>query len=514
MAPLRSFVLNPPPPSSHPPPHNPDPAPFLLTPSSSSPSSHAKSSSASRLALPEMSTTPTKRLPHSRHASRERPAGPADSVLTFESSAPLTGSPIYATVEPGLKRRTHKKLAILGLLLLVFFFLNAAWLWGSYYQEPRKLHNLQVAVVDFDGGAVGSALMSAIKPFDKKPLSPSYLVVDGASSSPADIQARVHKGEFWAAIYATSGASDRFNSAVANDGAAGSYNATNAIEYTGLQVRYNDVWGRYLQPALLQVVAGAQVAFSDSTVAPLLTSGTSYGSTTAAVIATPIGAHFVNLTPFRFGARVLLNTAGFVFPILLTAFFLSVANNVFNYTGYYRNLSFRSHLKLNLTLGLVAPLIVSLSTTVWYIFMDEDTYRIGVKYFFALWALLWVFSMVYFNLIQSLYSLTKAEGVSAANPLIIFTLVVLAVASTSHPLELQPAFFKIAYAFPSHATWDVAMVILGHGALKSVLKYELPVLAVWLVASTVVLHLALRKRSKEGIAQQLYPAVVPVKVER
>lgn len=58
------------------------------------------------------------------------------------------------------------------------------------------------------------------------------------------------------------------------------------------------------------------------------------------------------------------------------------------------------------------------------------------------------------------------------------------------------------------------MVILGHGALKSVLKYDLPILVAWLVATSAVLYLALKRKAREGLASGLTPAVVPVKIDR
>jgi hypothetical protein len=68
----------------------------------------------------------------------------------------------------------------------------------------------------------------------------------------------------------------------------------------------SQVWGKYLKPALIKVVEGTQTAFAASTVAPLLTKGTSYGATSAAVLVNPVGSTYINPAPFDFGSRVLL----------------------------------------------------------------------------------------------------------------------------------------------------------------------------------------------------------------
>ncbi|GAA6033668.1 hypothetical protein JCM8097_004374 [Rhodosporidiobolus ruineniae] len=458
-----------------------------------------------------MSTTPPlhKRLPHSRHASRERDAGPAESILTFESTSALAGAPIYAAPgqEPAVKRAAHRKLAILGTILLFFFFLNALWLWGSFYQLPRKVHNLDIAIVDFDGGSIGSALTTAAQAFDGPSNVPNFHIISGGSTSVADIIGKVKNGEYWAAIYANTGASDRFTSAIASESAASGYNASQALTYTGLEVRYNTVWQKYVYPSVLNVLDNTKTTFAGSAVAPLLSSSTSYGSKAAAVLANPISATYVNQTPFAFGTRSLLNTAGFIFPILLIAFFLSAANTTFHALGYFQNLSYRSHLRTKVLLGLLWPFLASLVTACWYLMFDED-YVIGAKYFFALWALLWVYCIIYFNLLDALYALSPASAI----PLIVFTLLVLSVSSTSHPLELQPAFFKLQYAFPSHATWDIMITIFGHGAVRT-LKYDLPILAGWLIATGAVQHLALKKREKDGLTAVVGAAVVPVAVK-
>ncbi|GAA5916938.1 hypothetical protein JCM6882_003834 [Rhodosporidiobolus microsporus] len=495
MAPLRSLHLQPP---ATPPPPN-----ISASSSSHSPSSYA--------AAAAMSTTPPlhKRLPHSRHASRERgdAAGPTESVLTFESAAPLAGGPIYANVDPLLKRKAHTKLLVLAVILLLVFFLNALWLWGSFFHLPARVNNLKVAVVDLDGGAVGTALLAAVKVMSGQRGTPTFDILDAGSNSAAEVQRKVFDGEFWGAIYSTSGASERFTSAVASDAAASAYNASQAIVYTGLEVRYNTAWGKYIYPSLLKVVEGTQIAFADAAVPPLLSASSSYSSAAAKVLANPIGSTYVNLTPFGFGSRSLLNTAGFVFPILLIAFFLAAKNTVFNAHGYYLNLSYRWHVRSNLILGFLWPFVASLVTACWYLMFDED-YVIGVKWFFALWALLFVYCAIYYALLESLYSLSPISAI----PLIVFTLLVLSVASTSHPLNLQPAFYKLQYAFPSHATWETAITIFGHGAV-STLRYNLPILAGWLVATVAVLHLALKKREKDGLTPAVGAAVVPVKLE-
>lgn len=240
------------------------------------------------------SALPSSRLAHSRHASRERDDNPFadqrsgnDSVLTFQSVPTLAGGPIYATVEPSRRKEAHKKLAALGFLLALFFTLNALWLFGSYvrllplrhrrvavltssgaqHYTPQRINKLDIAVVDFDGGAIGTyfpsplcssyfitddsqlagaALLASANVLDATDNEPTFKVLDGSSTTPAAVQKLVFDGHYWGAVVANAGASDRFTAAAASDAAAATYDATSALEYIGLEVRYNTV--RSLSP--------------------------------------------------------------------------------------------------------------------------------------------------------------------------------------------------------------------------------------------------------------------------
>lgn len=48
------------------------------------------------------------------------------------------------------------------------------------------------------------------------------------------------------------------------------------------------------------------------------------------------------------------------------------------------------------------------------------------------------------------------------------------------PIDVQNAFYRISYMFPSHAYWNAAITVYANGAYHKLHIY-LPILAAWLV---------------------------------
>ena len=190
----------------------------------------------------------------------------------------------------------------------------------------------------------GSALLGSIARVNGQKTWPTFVIESSNTSTPAEVQQRVFDGEFWGGIWSSSGATERFEQAISSSASATSYDASQAIFYTGNEVRYNTVrlrprkappllspadiilfpslqaWAAFVLAPLTRIVQGAVSAFGRETVAPLVATGRSFSSESASVLANPIAASFVNLVPFDFGSRIVFNTIGFVFPSLFQFF--------------------------------------------------------------------------------------------------------------------------------------------------------------------------------------------------
>ncbi|TNY22026.1 hypothetical protein DMC30DRAFT_445625 [Rhodotorula diobovata] len=386
-----------------------------------------------------------------------------------------------------------KKLTMAGVLFIVVFFCVALWLFGSLYETADHTYKLSVAIVDFDGGPVGSALLSAVNAVNGQRTFPTFHVLAANSTSPNDVLRSVFEGQYWGSIVATEGASSRFEAAIASADAATSYDASQALQYSGLEVRYATAWSGVVLPALNKVMQSAELIFEREIVAPLLTSGTAYSSPSAQVLADPIGATFINQAPFTQGTRIVLNTIGFVLPFLFQFFFLMAMNGLFLGLGVYRGMSLGRHLKFRLVISLLWTLLTSLCSVAWGLMFDED-YSIEAKNFFASWTVHWVFSIIVFDTFDIVTTWVAPQFVSY----IVVSVIILSVSSVIWPLELSNEFYAIHYAFPAPATWSILITILGRGCVNT-LSRDAPVLMAWLIVLKAGVFMSLRRRAKQGV---------------
>ncbi|GAA5913885.1 hypothetical protein JCM6882_004387 [Rhodosporidiobolus microsporus] len=404
---------------------------------------------------------------------------------------PARGGPPHMTNEQKT-RLVLSKLIPAGISYQLVFWICALWLFGSLYKSTEKTHRLHVAVADFDGGSVGSSLLSAVVAVNGQKTMPTFSIIPANETSPEDLQHRVFEGKFWGGIYATEGATDRFQTALGSDEAAASYSAAGAFVYTGLEVRYNTVWSGFVLNNLNKVVASATAIFNRQTVAPLVSSGMTYSAAAAAVLVNPLASTYANLTPFAFGTRIVLNTIGFVFPSLFCFFFLMALNTVGAMTGWYRNMSLKRHIKFRSLIGALWTLLASLSIIGWYLCFDE-AYNIKAKNFFALWAVEWVYCMITYDLLDIATAFVPPQFIPH---IVVFYIVGMSVSAVLFPLDLMNHFLRFQHAFPAYATWSTMITIFGNGAVNT-LYYNLPVLAAWLVVTKVGLVFSMKRRVKQ-----------------
>ncbi|GAA5822502.1 hypothetical protein JCM3770_002439 [Rhodotorula araucariae] len=386
-----------------------------------------------------------------------------------------------------------KKLTLASGLQIVVFFCVALWLFGALYDSADNAYRLGVAVVDFDGGAVGSALLSAVAAVNGRKNLPTFYVLDASSISPDDVLDQVFDGTYWGSIVAMSGASERFEAALSSTSAAQSYNASQALQYSGLEVRYTTAWAAVVLAAINTVLQSTNAIFRQETVAPLLTAGTVYSADAAQVLAIPLGATFANLAPFRFGSRIVFNTIGFVLPFLFQFFFIMSLNGIFLGLGVYRGMSLARHVKYRLVICVLWTLATSLCSVGWACMFDES-YSLEAKNFFALWTVIFVFSVIIFDTFDIVTTWIAPHFVSY----IVVTFIITSVSAVIYPLQLSNAFFRIHYIFPSHATWSIMITILGRGCVNT-LSRDAPILAAWLLVLKAGVLVSLRRRAAQGV---------------
>lgn len=75
-----------------------------------------------------------------------------------KSSLKSQNSQIKSRWEPQNRRLFITSLCGASLFLIISFWLNAAWIYGSLYREEYRAKNLEILVIDLDGGDIGQPL--------------------------------------------------------------------------------------------------------------------------------------------------------------------------------------------------------------------------------------------------------------------------------------------------------------------------------------------------------------------
>ncbi|KAL8280334.1 hypothetical protein RQP46_007251 [Phenoliferia psychrophenolica] len=202
--------------------------------------------------------------------------------------------------------------------------------------------------------SASAALLEAVTRTTGAATSPTYLVHSSNSTSPEHFLSKVYAGEYWGAIWATEGASARFQDAVASAGFAVSYNASAALCYTGLEVRYNSVWITFVLSSLLAVRDLAADQFVETTA------------------------------------------------------FVPELDRIIGQSGAYET-DTMSHIQNRLPVAVVWTLVTSLSSTGWTVAFSEGLH-LQARNFFALWAVAWVYAMILFDVLDALAVLVSAQA--------------------------------------------------------------------------------------------------------
>jgi hypothetical protein len=208
----------------------------------------------------------------------------------------------------------------------------------------------------------------------------------------------VHQGDYWAAIYALDGATQRFNSTIQNGDA---YDASQAYAYITIEARYYTFYVSNFLQTTLAVTGAAGAILKESFVSPIMStispSALANENVRNAILETtsPVQLDIASQY-FQFDNKALLNTVGTVFCILPQFFFLMALNGIAGGLSLYATKTGWHHVRWRFAIGAVWPLATSLSVAGWT-FAFRGTGTVKASTFFAFWAVTWIFMMISFD---------------------------------------------------------------------------------------------------------------------
>lgn len=215
----------------------------------------------------------------------------------------------------------------------------------------------------------------------------------------------------------------------------------------------------------------------------------------AAVLLQPVSSTFDNQRDFQFGSTTTINTIGMVLPQLLQFYFLQSYNSISQQHKLF-GASFRSLFAHRLAASTIWTLVTSLSVAGWT-YAYHESYHMAAKNFVALWMSDWILALITFDIFDIFATVVPAPVL----PLPVTTWLILSVAATATPVELDYRFFRVHWFFPSHSVWLTQITIYSQGA-QNRLHQTLPILAAWFVVARLGAIACIKKRQVDFRKEQ------------
>jgi hypothetical protein len=371
-----------------------------------------------------------------------------------------------------------------GILFMLWFIVTCTYFFGTLYRSSGRHRNFRVLAVDFDEGVIGQSVKAAYQQLN----GPEFFNLEFHSPlefpTEDDMFQAVRRGDFWGAISASEGASNRLEAAIQGGQAAATYDPREALHI---------VWNEQYYPAfaLSVVYSGLQTLIGATRVSYNHINGTQASrilnqQDPAAVQAllNPIAATESNVKEASFGNAILLNTVGSVTPVLSQFFFLLALNGIMRGHQLYSKLTIRSSIMARRIAGLVYAFGAALCQA-GYSWEFKENWDVNGNQFVLTWMTFWLVMMGHQLFLETIMTLAPLQ----AMPFTVLAWVFLNISSTLSPLELQAGFFHWAIALPGHNAY-LTLVTIWSGGSRNRLYRTLPIMFSWVVAGLITTTLA------------------------
>ncbi|KAL1868525.1 hypothetical protein Daus18300_005959 [Diaporthe australafricana] len=387
-------------------------------------------------------------------------------------------------------RAAGKNFTLLQLLFLGLF----CWVFAALFQQVDHAHNITIALVDYDGGAVGLALREAYSRLEGNTF-PTLVERDPvAYSSPSALEDSVCRTEYWAALYVTSGSSEKLQ-AVLNGSSDGSqFDRSDVITYIWNEARYSLVIDAVVSSSIQALASAARVAYTTANG----TGGVQQLSTPEAisVFAQPWQVTSINIQPTTQGSRAIYNTLVIILILIQEFFYLGILNGLYVGHKLYSRLSPHLIATVRDIISILYCLVGSLCTT-GAIWAFRSGWDVDGRQFMLSWMTLWLFAHVNFLQFDIFTVWLPAPYV----PMALISWIIFNITSILLPFELSPGFFRIGYAAPSHNVYQVLVDIWSRGCNPK-LHYALPILFVWWIWGLALSALGVYRRCHYAVIQE------------
>jgi len=368
------------------------------------------------------------------------------------------------------------RLAFINFFILqVLFLCLFSYIYGSLFQQNSRIHQLNVAFVDYDGGIIGTSIRTAYSNLQ----GPSFpTLIERSPSEYAnehELETAVCKTDYWAALLVSQNASSNFESALTGGPAANSYNRSNVLSYIWNEARYSTVVDSAIAANMLALTDVARAVLF-----PLYTTGVMRSNssiaidltnlTVVSIFAQPWQLQSVNIQPTTQGSRAIYNTLVIVLMLIQDFFYLGTINGLSLQFKLFSRLFPRRIIARRFMISALYALIGSLCSA-GAIWAFKVNWAVNSNQFVLSWMTLWLFSHLNFLTLDVFAAWLPPPYV----PMALVTWVAMNVTSVLLPFELSSNFYRWAYMLPAHEVYQV-LVDIWSGGCNPQLRYALPVL--------------------------------------
>jgi hypothetical protein len=395
----------------------------------------------------------------------------------------LRANPAAAKMRNAFFKASGKNFLLLQLLFLTLF----SWIFGALYQQESHTHNLAIAFVDYDRGAIGQAVREAYSRLqgDKFPSLVEQRVVD--FSTPGDLRNAVCRTEFWAALYVSEGASARLHDALSGDSVA-TYDPSNVLTYIWNEARYPAVVDSAISSSLQTLSSAARVAYASGNGTGRIQDTSLSSPSSLTVLANPWTLASINIKPTSQGSRAIYNTVVIILIMIQEFFYLGTINGLYVAFKIYQRMHPYRIVVFRFVNSFLYTMVGSLCT-VGAIWAFRSGWHVDGTQFVLSWIALWLFAHVNFQALDVFTIWLPLPYV----PMALISWVIVNVTSILLPFELSPGFFKVGYAIPAHEVYQT-LTDIWSGGCNPRLYYALPVLVVWWIVTFFLAAVGVFKR--------------------
>ncbi|KAJ6480803.1 hypothetical protein C8R47DRAFT_1197934 [Mycena vitilis] len=421
---------------------------------------------------------------------------PASTSPAAIPSAPFSAQFLDSSPDASAARVIYLKTVFGGVTaLVVVIFAVFSIYWGSVWSTPH--HALPGWIVDFDGGAVGQAVSSALS--STSGTNGVAWQVINASQFPdgiSQLRNAIVQEKTWYAVNINAGASANLSAAVS--AADGTYNSSMAITFMGSEARNENIYRIHSRMVAAQLEAISRqftLQFiknisSSPNVATLL-------SAAPQLVAQPIDFTVDNLRPFDVQVASAVTFVGLIYLLILSFFIVMVSAGAREASGLERRLSLGSLVRVRITTSFVAYFFVSLFYTLlsraFQLPFDRHFGSAGIVIF---WMLNWMGMLAWYvtPFLQpaSIYSGLALEAMVTLLtvrfiPFFLIVWIITNVSVSVFPLQVLPHLYRYGYAFPFfNLSRAVRSIIFS---TKNDVGMNFGVLIAWVVLSCITLPL-------------------------